>query len=341
MAAKTSQQLQDMFANQADWSFEALQAAKAELQKRNIEPVIIKPVEISPPGAPASQPVETSAKTLEAIRALAEARKRKVATENTTESVGVQTSEIGMIPLEDHHIICGACEAPIDRDITSTSDLNPTGKTCPNFCSICETWFHPICLPDSCGHGEHLHCPVCGEKARLTPATFYCPSCASAVGVTMDSTRLVFRCSRCKKNVSLAALYFAGTTEVCWLIAVGVLSLVAFIVACATGASRTMKLLTGILAACFALPWALCLLSAIVQGMMPMGINIGSPNFRGNIDGIPLRQFRAFKRTSHPHRLLTVYGWLIVNSLLALVILLIGCAIIYFLTNWMEPARGK
>lgn len=41
MAEKTDQQLQDMFARPADWSPQALDAARAELQKRNVSPVEI------------------------------------------------------------------------------------------------------------------------------------------------------------------------------------------------------------------------------------------------------------------------------------------------------------
>jgi len=41
MAEKTDQQLRDIFARPADWSSQALDAARAELQKRNIPPIEI------------------------------------------------------------------------------------------------------------------------------------------------------------------------------------------------------------------------------------------------------------------------------------------------------------
>jgi len=41
MAEKTDQQLQDMFARSADWSKEALDAAKGELEKRGIRIVVV------------------------------------------------------------------------------------------------------------------------------------------------------------------------------------------------------------------------------------------------------------------------------------------------------------
>jgi hypothetical protein len=44
MAAQTDQQLQDMFARPADWTPQALDAARAELQKRGL-----RPVEAAPP----------------------------------------------------------------------------------------------------------------------------------------------------------------------------------------------------------------------------------------------------------------------------------------------------
>ena len=43
MAEKTDQQLRDMFVRPADWSSQALDAARAELQKRNLPPIEIAP----------------------------------------------------------------------------------------------------------------------------------------------------------------------------------------------------------------------------------------------------------------------------------------------------------
>jgi hypothetical protein len=54
MATKTDQQLQDMFARPADWSKEALDGAKAELEKRGIRIVVVP---VQPPASNADYEV--------------------------------------------------------------------------------------------------------------------------------------------------------------------------------------------------------------------------------------------------------------------------------------------
>ena len=71
---------------------------------------------------------------------------------------------------------------------------------------------------------------------------------------------------------------------------------------------------------------------------MPMGMNIGSAYWGGGIDSVLLRQLREFEAKPRQERFAKVYRWVIVNSLLSLGILLVGCFIIYFLTHMKELA---
>ncbi len=147
---------------------------------------------------------------------------------------------VGIIEPIGHNLACSVCRSPIDRDLDRPGKLLITGQNtaCPQFCSVCNNWFHPSCLPKSCVSGDEFHCPKCAEKPKLVGAGFYCQSCAGSTPVKSDSIWPNFICTKCNKPVSLAAKYFAGGAEVRWLIAIGVLSLAVFIGSLTAGAPQ-------------------------------------------------------------------------------------------------------
>lgn len=251
--------------------------------------------------------------------------------------IPVQLNKVGIIEPMSHNLMCGVCKYPIDQNFTKPEtilDKEPT-SICPNFCIKCETWFHPKCLPSTSFRNKKFYCPTCGEKAELESPNYYCDKCSKTTSVSRDTTWPNIACSKCGKPVSIAVTTSVISKEIIWLIIPGFFSLALFIGSLLNNAPKAIIIITGSLGVIFALPWILMILSGLIQGMMPMSIDLSSNGvLSGGLDTILIDKARAFKMKPLWYRLVRIYfGWLLVNGLTALFIIVSGLAIIYFITE--------
>ena len=185
-----------------------------------------------------------------------------------------------------------------------------------------------------------LHCPKCGEKAALQSPTFYCKSCSKVASVRLGTSWPNFVCMACGKSASLAIVTDVIGVEAIWLVGIGVLSLAAFIGALAESLPLPLVVLTGSIAAVFALPWILLLLAGIVKGIMPMAIDLGPiGNWSGGVNNILIHQAREFRSRPRLYKFLKIYLWVAVNGLLAVFVLGAGLLIIYWLTEYAKTMK--
>jgi hypothetical protein len=138
-------------------------------------------------------------------------------------------------------------------------------------------------------------------------------------------------CAKCKAPVSLAILHFAAKSEVALLVAVGAGSLIAFFVALAQGGPRVNLILAGSLSVVFASPWVLTFAGSLVASLMPMGMNLEDylGGYAGKIEDITTAELKAFRANSFPYRIWCAYLWAVVNSLPAVIVVIVGLAVIY------------
>jgi hypothetical protein len=255
-------------------------------------------------------------------------------------SSSTQLVEIGVISPSGADLPCGKCKESIVRYITKPDTLLTDQKktVCPHFCSMCESWYHPSCLPDSCVREEVLYCPTCHEK-KLKAASFYCEACAQARSVHTGTHWPLFSCAHCGKPTSLAALYFVGGGEIVRLVIVGAATLVLFILALAFDTPHALKIAAGSLAALFALPWLLMLFAVVIKELMPMGLNIGEIGvWGGGIENLLVHQAQEFETRSVVYRFAKVYLWAVVTAFSAAIVIVIGLTFIHFL---LQSARSR
>jgi len=134
---------------------------------------------------------------------------------------------------------------------------------------------------------------------------------------------------------------FAGTSEVIWLLVVGIATGAMFIRSLVVDASSVVVWATGVLAGVFALPFALIvvavILAVIVQIFSPGGGN-AIPLFawKGGVDGLSATQRLDFRAKPPVARFARVYLYLAVNSLVGAAITLVAFAGLYVLMQFAQ-----
>jgi hypothetical protein len=147
-----------------------------------------------------------------------------------------------------------------------------------------------------------------------------------------------------KKTVSAetpAQTYFAGKTEVIWLVVIGIVSLAAFIASLIEAFPSAVVVAAGALACVFALPLVLIvtavILAAIVQIFTPGGGGaIPLFGWKGGVDGLSLVQRHEFEAKPRMLRFAKVHLWLAVNSLVGALITAVAFAAIYTLMQFAQ-----
>jgi hypothetical protein len=134
---------------------------------------------------------------------------------------------------------------------------------------------------------------------------------------------------------------FAGKTEVIWLLFIGIVSGVAFIVSLAEGASIAVDRATGLVAGVFPLPFALIVIAVILSGIFQIftprgGSAIPLFGWRGGVDGLSSEERMEFESKPRIARFAKVYLWLAVNSLVGAAIALIAFAGLYVMMRFAQ-----
>lgn len=238
-------------------------------------------------------------------------------------------AKVGVIEPTGHGLVCGMCKGPIDRDMAKpwTDLVEAWSGVVPHFCSACETWFHPSCLPESSPPSKG-RCPECAEKGSISPSALYCHTCSRAgASIKTDTQWPALACYRCGQPVSLAVVCSVGLGEIGWLVGVGVLALGAFIASLVMRSSQAVTVFTGSLAAVFALPWILIVFSRL------MPFNLGVDRTAGGLDDLLIEQARRFRARPRWYRLGRAYLYGVMNGVVALVIIVVVCAILRYLTS--------
>jgi hypothetical protein len=193
--------------------------------------------------------------------------------------------------------------------------------------------------------GKDVNTWRCVNCGSVIPADDkVCPSCSKNPGVvsssTIPPTRVETKPLQGPKNTASS---FGGKTEAIYLLILGVVSAAAFIASIVDDLSRFLVYLTGVLAAIFALPFALIIVAVVLGGLLQMftpggGSAIPLLAWNGGVDGLSPVEKSEFEAKPIMVRVAKVYLWLAVNSLVGAVIMLIAFAALYML---MQVAQQK
>lgn len=254
-------------------------------------------------------------------------------------------NKAGIIEPTDHDLACGTCKGPITRDLAKPDALLAAEirTICPHYCTKCDAWYHPACLPAAMVQGSKLLCPNCEGTPTLHAPTFYCGSCGGEATVKCGTEWPRFDCMKCGSSTSLAVTKDAVGVEFAWLLVAGLLSAAAFIASRTQGFPQTVIGFTCLLACVFALPFALLAVAGVLSGLLQAftpggGKAVPLFTWKGGVTGLTLAQFREFKGMPGLRRFVKIYLWLAVNSLIASVVTLVAFAGLYVL---MEFARNN
>lgn len=173
-------------------------------------------------------------------------------------------------------------------------------------------------------------CPHCNKSFQagdeLRGTEIPCPSCKVGVRVPLDTGS------------------FGGEPEVIWLVGIGILSFVAYIVSRMASFPAVLTYATGFVACVFAIPLGLI----VVAGVLSMLIQIFTPGggspiplfpWKCDVDGLSSAQVREFRAKPRMHRLARVYIWLAVNSLVGAAVTLVAFAGLYALMEFARQSR--
>ena len=147
-----------------------------------------------------------------------------------------------------------------------------------------------------------------------------------------------------QKEITKGTSQFGGTTEVKWLVAIGIVSATVYITSLVETFPRLIVWATGAFACVFALPLALIVIAVILAGIVSIFTPGGAgaiPLFawKGGVDGLSLTQIREFQARPPALRFMKVYLYLVVNSLVGAVMTLLAFGALYVLMQFAQQQK--
>ena len=167
------------------------------------------------------------------------------------------------------------------------------------------------------------------KKLQMKDGIIILPSSQKKMAVCQNSPKI-----STPDVIEPKVISFAGKVEVIWLLAIGIASFTAFLVARIESFPSGIVLIAGVVAGVFALPFGFIAIAVILSGLLQMftpggGSSIPLFPWKGSVDGLSPEQLREFAAKPRMNRFAYVYLWLAVNSLVGAAIALIAFACLY------------
>lgn len=185
-----------------------------------------------------------------------------------------------------------------------------------------------------------------GTVSEDTQPEFTCPHCNKTFQAAEGLRGTEIPCPLCNVSVRLPLDpgRFGGEVEVFWLIGIGVLSFVAFIVSRVASLPTVLIYGTGAIACVFALPLGLTAMAWVLSGLLQVftpggGTAIPLFQWKCRVDGLSDAEVRVFRAKPCMHRFAMVYVWLAVNSLVGAAVTLVAFGGLYALMEYARQGR--